>query len=103
MRGLSQRFLDAMRRKLKQGRRRGYIGWDCHWKKAVFPYSPTQFLIDRFHGEIDELIIAIHEGKPEAILNEAADVANFAMFIADITAAHDLHEKMEQKTGENDG
>ena len=84
MRGLSNRFLEAMRKKLKHGRNRGYIGWDQHWERCVFPASPTLFLLARLHNEMDELVIAVHEGNSDTILKEAADVANFAMFIADI-------------------
>lgn len=84
MRGLSQKFLEAMRNGLERGRQHGYMGWDLKWKDVAFPYDPVQFLIDRFHQEIDELIVAISKDQPEDIMREAADVANYAMMIADI-------------------
>ena len=84
MRGLSKEFLDAMRRKLDHGRRCGRVGWDRHWENTVFPCPPDQLMMERLHQEIDELVVALHEGNPKKILHEAADVANFAMFIADL-------------------
>jgi len=39
----------------------------------------------RLYQEIDELTVAIYEGEQERILIEAADIANFAMMIADLT------------------
>jgi len=86
MRDLSERFLDAMRKGLDKGRReKGYSGWDVHWKGVKFPIPPMDWMIMRLHQEVDELIIAIYQNDPEKILGESADVANFAMFIADIS------------------
>lgn len=86
-RGLSRRFLDAMRKKLARGRCCGYVGWDQHWKDCSFPAKPSGtrgLLMTRLQAEVWELVLAVHEGKPDKILEEAADVANFAMFVADI-------------------
>ena len=88
-RGLDRRFLHAMRMKLDHGRQRGYIGWDDNWN-AVFPASPTGalgLLMQRLQGEVMELGLAIENGNDHDILMEAADVANFAMFIWDIHRA----------------
>ena len=84
MRGLSAEFLTAMREGLKRGRQRGYVGWDQYWQKAAFPMPHKQWMMMRLHREVDELVIALEKGKPDEILREAADVANFAMFIADL-------------------
>ena len=84
IRGLSKDFLDAMRHGLYRGRVKGYRGWDNKWDGSLFPYAPNKFMIDRLHQELDELIIALHDGDPKKILGEASDVANFAMMIADM-------------------
>lgn len=84
-RGLSTKFLDAMRDGLERGRRRGYKGWDEGWRNVSFPCSPRRWMIMRLHQEVDELIVALDRGDPkERVVSEAADIANFAMFIADI-------------------
>ena len=83
-RGLSQEFLNEMRRKLECGRNKGYVGWDRKWEGCAFSYNPTKFLFDRLRDETNELLIAIVNDIPEKIFEEAADVANFAMFIADL-------------------
>lgn len=86
-RGLDKKFLNAMREKLAHGRQQGYVGWDRHWEKCTFDYHPKGpygMLMDRLHQEVSELVIALHEKNAEKIKYEAADVANFAMFIADI-------------------
>ena len=41
------------------------------------------WLLARLDQERDELLLAMHDGDPAAIMKEAADVANFAMMIAD--------------------
>jgi len=74
-----------MRKGLDNGRSRGYVGWDTYWKKAAFPCDPISWLKTRLYQEIDELTVAIYEGEQERILIEAADIANFAMMIADLT------------------
>jgi len=84
MRDISQEFLQAMRKGLDKGRRMGHVEWDQHWENCTFPCSPTQWMIMRLHQEVDELVIAVNENNPDNILREAADVSNFAMFIADL-------------------
>lgn len=90
-RGLDRRFLDAMREKLSHGRERGYVGWDEHWKCrfASPPMGPNGLLFTRLREEVTELSTALHGEDKELIRKEAADVANFAMFIADIHGALD--------------
>ena len=86
-RGLSSDFLAAMREKLECGRDSGYVGWDLHWKDCVWeedPDNPTGFLAKRLEQEVQELILAVKSGDKKCIRLEAADVANFAMMIADI-------------------
>lgn len=70
------RFAVAMEGKLAQNRhkgdRAGWLAMDCGE------------LRDRLRDEVDELDDAIRNlSGPKAILAEAADVANFAMMIAD--------------------
>lgn len=84
MRGLSNEFLDAMRKGLDSGRHKGYVGWDSHWKNAAFPCSPIGWMIMRLHQEVDELVLALDKDDPDKILGECADIANFAMFISDM-------------------
>ena len=90
MRGLDSDFLNAMREKLERGRRKGRVGWDTKWNC----YSDTSYdrgargpLMKALVGECIELAIAVERGDLEEIRHEAADVANFAMFVADIHGA----------------
>lgn len=39
-------------------------------------------LFNKLENEVEELWVALQEGTPESIVEEAADVANFAMMIA---------------------
>lgn len=67
-------FAVAMEGKLKENDHKG--GWsDCdkHW------------LMDRLYDEADELCGAVNRGVASEIEGEAADVANFAMMIHDIS------------------
>lgn len=64
-------FVAAMRRKLAANAHKG--GWkDCD----------PDWLLKRLRQEVDELEEAVQKGQ--GVLGEAADVANFAMFIADV-------------------
>jgi NTP pyrophosphatase (non-canonical NTP hydrolase) len=90
VRGLSRRFLKAMRQKLQHGRRQGYRGWDQHWENCTFHTPPTGykgFLMTRLREEVAELTVAVEKGNLDAVRSEAADVANLAMFVADIEGA----------------
>ena len=88
IRDLDPNFLNAMRHKMQSGRESGKVGWDRKWEDTVFPTNdPVGYLLDCLNHEILELAIAIDQGVVSDILYEAADVANFAMMIADITDA----------------
>ncbi len=82
-RGLSKEFLRAMRNKLEHGRQRGYDAWDNHWKFCDLGDETDSWLLKRLAGEMLELAQAMKSGNKKCITEEAADVANFAMFIAD--------------------
>lgn len=52
-------------------------GWQTHT-------ITDKWLLNRCRQELQELVRAVNRGDdPEAIIKEAADVANFAMMIAD--------------------
>lgn len=83
LRGCVRWFADVMEKKLRENDDKG--GWDG---------CGPQFLLGRLMDERDELLIAI-EGLGSApdeervayiekAISEAADVANFAMMIADV-------------------
>jgi len=80
-----------MKEGLETGRRKGYKGWDQYWQGVNFPSDPLSFFLTRLHNEIDELVIAISNKNVPQICNEAADVANFAMFISDIVENSDWY------------
>lgn len=85
-RGLDRNFLAAMREGLERGRRKGYVGWDQRWKNCTFPARPGGFLgllHRRLQDEMSELTVALERGIASEIFREAADVANFAMMLAD--------------------
>ena len=86
IRGLSEEFLAAMREKMDSGRRKGRVGWDRHWIDCVFngdPIGSEGALMTGLRREVRELEEALRHGTPTQILEEAADVANFAMMVAD--------------------
>jgi NTP pyrophosphatase (non-canonical NTP hydrolase) len=62
-------FAEAMELALREN------DWKGHWRHCTGTY-----LFNRLRGEVNELSRAT---KPEERLKEAADVANFAMMIAD--------------------
>jgi len=66
-------FSEDMERKLKENDYK-----DCWSTKNIYWH------IARMMGEISELQDAISSGTRQDIIDEAADVANYAMFIADI-------------------
>lgn len=95
-------FADAMERKLQQNDHKG--GWGN---------MPSSWLFRRLRAEMEELeavrktyIDAIEMREPnkdlstlrEAILSECADVANFAMMIADICKTIDSSEHVSAAT-----
>lgn len=95
-RGLSKAFLAAMKERLDHGRKKGYVGWDQYWEDCIFPIDPmgeNGFLMQRLREEVEELakavrrVISTEKGSAKDVLLEAADVANFAMMVADIEGA----------------
>lgn len=65
-------FAQVMERKLRQHDAERGASWkDCDW----------QFLRDRLDTEVFELTVAVQ--KDRGVAEEAADVANFAMMLAD--------------------
>lgn len=66
------RFVDVMLEKLGENRYKG------HWSDMS-----QKWLLNRLRQETGELRRAIEGGKATEIAREAADVANFAMMIAD--------------------
>ena len=75
-------FAEAMERRLRANDHKG--GWK---HETVYAY-----LLPRLLEELGELAMLLSDAylqtpKSERILQEAADVANFAMMIADVTGA----------------
>lgn len=81
-----RRFVVLMRAKLRENEHKG--DWDG---------CTTKWLLGRLHEETDELVIALSRIKlerlerggvssatAEEVAREAADIANFAMMIADV-------------------
>jgi len=89
VRGLNRDFLNAMREKLEHGRRRNRDGWDNHWQESSIEHIQGHkgFLFHRLLEEVIELADAVKYSNSEEIRSEAADVANFAMMIADAEGA----------------
>ncbi len=81
-RPVDPRFIGVMEDKLQEGRDKGKKSWDNNWEGSkTGPHRLFGFLL----GEVQELQEALydHKSTPEDIAKEAADVANFAMMIAD--------------------
>jgi NTP pyrophosphatase (non-canonical NTP hydrolase) len=77
-------FIAAMNEKLEHGRLCGRDEYDEYWHGTNL-YSGI--FLDRLLEEFAELLRAVNDGTKQDIRSEAADVANFAMFIADIHGA----------------
>lgn len=77
-RGLDKRFLDEMREGLARGWATGHEGWESRsWGVT------SSWMFDRLMQEVIELAVAMRtKEKHTTVPREAADVANFAMFIA---------------------
>lgn len=56
---------------------------DANANKAHWSGVSVDYLLDRLREEVEELADAMDRGLPLHIVDEAADVANFAMMIAD--------------------
>lgn len=78
MRSVIQWFAEAMECKLKRNDfKPGWLEID------------NSYLLKRLNQEVTELTLALEQNlPPEEIIQEAADVANFAMMIADKQLEH---------------
>lgn len=84
-RSVAGEFINAMEKGLAHGRRVGRTGWDSHWQESSFA-DVRLGLLDKLDEEVGELIEAIEDNENgDVVLLEAADVANIAMMLADIT------------------
>lgn len=79
-----KRFVDAMLYKLKRNARKGRWGENTNADRLP---TPIPDLLKRLRDEVDELEAAIREGNTAEIVFEAADVANFAMILANVALA----------------
>lgn len=89
-------FAHLMQHKLNMNAHKDGEGWgrDSSGKRGWKSCSP-QFLMDKLYEEVLELTIAIHEGdSAKSIRQEAADVGNIAMMLADVCGA--LSQAAEQ-------
>lgn len=72
-----RKFSDFMESKLRKNDHRD--GWS---------HSSNEFLLSRLQAEVDELHESVRQHDPPMIIaQEAADVANFAMMLADNAGA----------------
>ena len=88
-RRVTEWFIGMMNHKLSKGREAGKTGWDSLWRlwggKPTRPARCRSLLLDRLDDEVMELRLAVRRGAPaQEVLQEAADVANIAMFLADV-------------------
>jgi len=85
-RGLDQKFISAMHDRMMQGDRKGRTGWDAHWKDEMFNYPPKgplgAFMVDVYRST-SKLMLALKDEDDDEILDRCADVANYAMMVAD--------------------
>jgi len=98
-RDLDKRFLKAMIKKLAKGRDDGKVGWDDGWDNCSWPTCEggggnNGALMTYLRDEVVELTLALERGKKPKILSECADIANFAMMVAD------YHEALDAKVEE---
>ena len=79
-------FAEQMEAKLRENDHKG--GWEN---------CSLDWLVGRLYREAKELWIEVDRvvPEPERIIREAADVANFAMMIADIARRINAPEKVE--------
>ena len=87
VRGLNKRFLSEMRKGLDRGRMNGNTGWDEHWKcnwPGAGVYGPYGHLMVRLGEETIKLTIALALPNHDEIKKRSANIANFAMMIADL-------------------
>ena len=70
-----------------------------HDNRPGWKDESSDYLLERLREELEELQAAIDhtdDGRETRILKEAADVANFAMMIADITYGLSIEDAMER-------
>ena len=84
-------FAAHMRRKLLENTHKG------PWRELS-----SDYLMTLMADEMDELEEALEKGDPKAIIDECADVANFAMFIADNQELREL-TPVADVLGDRDG
>lgn len=74
-------FVVVMKEKLDENIAKGKTGWRS---------METEWLFMRLQGEIGEMYAELMAARPdpEKVARECADVANFAMFIADKVKGH---------------
>jgi len=72
-----------MEEKMDKGRAKGKFNWDNYWKDDTIKEA-LRYLFDRLDQEIHELEDSVYAGDGSPKL-EAADVANLALMIADVT------------------
>lgn len=69
-------FAGEMEKKLRKN------DWRPEWKDAE-----PEYLLDLFHGHVRKFEQSLCDGNEEKVTQDAADVANFAMMLADIRGA----------------
>lgn len=68
-----------------------------HWSTVTVDY-----LLNRLRQEVEELADALDRGLPNHIVSEAADVANFAMMIADRYSTRTTDLRLAEMTADRD-
>ena len=82
-RPVDENFIRLMETKLTSGRRKGRVGWDNNWHCKWPTNDPMSALFKGLLNEVIELRLAMENKTAVDIGYEAADIANYAMFIAD--------------------
>ncbi len=79
----------AMQYKLDKNKHKDGPGWPRHpdGSRSGWADCSIAFLTDKLDEEVQELLDALFIGDKEAIRNEAADVGNIAMMMADVSGA----------------
>lgn len=83
-------FIKEMERKLQIGfEQKGYTAWDRKWEGCELG---VDYFIEYLKGEVAELEEAYSSGKGSTeVVRECADVANLAMFVADIAMKEEVN------------
>ena len=92
-RAIPVEFIAAMERGLARGRAKGWKGWDSEWREYGHALSGNILilLLAKFTEEVEELQTLTLDGITERqqLLDEASDVANMAMMLADFQISID--------------